>query len=81
MVRRTLLIACLAMLTVTAAAQRQRFPREAFNTDTPMVHDPVMAKDGDTYYIFSTGMGIQQMTSRDRTTEKLGTVPVIHFYK
>ena len=45
------------------------------------VHDPVMAKEGDTYYLYSTGMGIQQMTSRDRTTEKLGTVPVIHFYK
>lgn len=33
-----------------------------------MVHDPVMAKEGDTYYIFSTGMGIQQMTSKDRQT-------------
>lgn len=22
------------------------------------VHDPVMTKEGDTYYVFSTGMGI-----------------------
>ena len=28
------------------------------------VHDPVMIKQGETYYIFSTGMGIK--TSKDR---------------
>ena len=31
-----------------------------------MVHDPVMAFEDSTYYIFATGMGIQQMTSNDR---------------
>lgn len=36
-----------------------------------MVHDPVMAFENETYYIFATGMGIQQMTSKDR---KLWTV-------
>ena len=54
--------------TANGGQRRPRFPREAFQTDTPMVHDPVMAREGDTYYIFSTGQGIQQMTSRDRRT-------------
>ena len=44
---------------------RARHLRKAFQTDKPMVHDPVMAKEGDTYYIYATGMGIQQMTSKD----------------
>lgn len=30
------------------------------------VHDPCMIKQGDTYYIFSTGRGINIKTSRDR---------------
>jgi arabinan endo-1,5-alpha-L-arabinosidase len=30
------------------------------------VHDPVMIKQGDTYYIFSTGKGISIKTSNDR---------------
>ncbi len=30
-----------------------------------MVHDPVMAYENGVYYVFSTGMGIQQMHSRD----------------
>ena len=42
-----------------------------------MVHDPVMAKDGDTYYIFSTGMGISQMTSKDRKTCTVLPQPVM----
>ncbi|HEY4151493.1 MAG TPA: arabinan endo-1,5-alpha-L-arabinosidase, partial [Chitinophagaceae bacterium] len=30
------------------------------------VHDPVMIKQGDTYYVFSTGKGISIKTSQDR---------------
>src|SRR5438067_301614 len=30
------------------------------------VHDPVMIKEGNTYYIFHTGKGIQIKTSKDR---------------
>lgn len=30
------------------------------------VHDPVMIKEGDTYYIFHTGMGISVKTSKDK---------------
>lgn len=67
-------------ITTTVSAQgprRQRFQREAFQTDTPMVHDPVMAKEGDTYYIYATGMGIQQMTSKDRKTWTVLPQPVM----
>ncbi|MBQ8050308.1 MAG: family 43 glycosylhydrolase [Bacteroidaceae bacterium] len=77
--RRTLLTLIVATLASTALAQgpRQRFRREAFETDRPMVHDPVMAKEGDTYYLFSTGMGIQQMTSKDRKTWTVLPQPVM----
>lgn len=75
-----LLTMALAAICSTAFAQgqrRPRFQREAYQTDLPMVHDPVMAKEGDTYYIYATGMGIQQMTSRDRRTWTVLPNPVM----
>ena len=42
-----------------------------------MVHDPVMAKEADTYFVFSTGVGIQQMTSKDRKTWTVLPQPVM----
>ena len=33
-----------------------------------MVHDPVMAYEDSTYYVFSTGIGVQMMTSTDLQT-------------
>ncbi len=59
------------------AQQRHRFSHEAFQTDTPMVHDPVMAYEDSTYYIYSTGMGIQQMTSKDRRTWTVRPEPLM----
>jgi len=54
-------------VSVSATGQQHRHSqREPFVTDTPMVHDPVMAFEDSTYYLFATGMGIQQMTSKDR---------------
>lgn len=41
------------------------------------VHDPVMAKEGDTYYLYSTGMGIQRMTSKDRKSWTIERQPVM----
>lgn len=35
------------------------------------IHDPVMAKQGDTYYLFSTGPGITFYSSKDLTSWKL----------
>ena len=37
----------------------------AIMAQSPIVHDPVMAKEGNTWYLYATGMGIQQMTSDD----------------
>ena len=65
------------ILPAQLVAQPHHSPREAFTTDTPMVHDPVMAQEGDTYYIFATGLGIQQMTSKDRKTWTVHPEPVM----
>ena len=75
-----LLIMAAIAITSEAMAQeprRQWHQREAFQTDSPMVHDPVMAKEGDTYYIYATGIGIQQMTSKDRKTWTVLPQPVM----
>ena len=31
----------------------------------PLVHDPVMAKEGDTYYLYSTGHNVSSFSSKD----------------
>ncbi len=68
----------------TVAAQppsRRGRGRATFRTDTAMVHDPVMAYENGVYYMYSTGMGVQVMTSTDRKTwtfhpqPALGRVP------
>lgn len=47
------------------------------NAQSPMVHDPVMAYEDGTYYLFATGHGIQQMTSRDCKTWTVSSQPVM----
>ena len=42
-----------------------------------MTHDPVMAYEDSTYYLFCTGVGIQQMTSKDRKTWTVLPEPVM----
>ncbi len=69
--------ALVVMSTTLSAQERHRFQREPFTTETPMTHDPVMAKEGDTYFIYATGMGIQQMTSKDRKTWTVLPQPVM----
>ena len=64
-------------VTVVAYGQQHHKERVPFVTDTPMVHDPVMAKEGDTYYIFATGMGVQKMTSTDRKNWTVHADPVM----
>lgn len=39
----------------------------AFSQGT-LVHDPVMTKEGDTFYVFCTGMGITVYSSKDKVT-------------
>lgn len=52
----------LALLLVVAAAAQTPKP--------PAVHDPVMIRQGDTYYLFSTGEGIAVHSSADMRTWK-----------
>lgn len=47
------------------------------NAQSPMVHDPVMAYEDGIYYLFATGHGIQQMTSRDCKTWTVSSQPVM----
>jgi arabinan endo-1,5-alpha-L-arabinosidase len=37
-------------------------------TEKPITHDPVVAKQGDTYYLFCTGPGITRFMSKDLKT-------------
>jgi len=64
-------------LCVIAVAQSVQTHQRVFQTTKPMVHDPVMAYEDSTYYIYSTGIGIQQMTSKDRQTWTLKQTPVM----
>ena len=68
--KRLIFCGMLALLCTAQAdaQQRREWPREPFKTDTLMVHDPVMAFEDGTYYIYSTGMGIGMATSTDRKT-------------
>lgn len=70
MTKDLILTTLLAVVTITATAQdkNRHMRREPFKTDTMMVHDPVMAYEDGTYYIYATGMGIQLATSTDRKT-------------
>lgn len=78
MINRTILLLLILVLCITSKAQEgRRLPRQSFTTDTPMVHDPVMAYEDSTYYVFSTGMGIQQMTSKDRHIWEVSSIPVM----
>jgi arabinan endo-1,5-alpha-L-arabinosidase len=40
----------------------------SFAQKRPITHDPVVAKQGDTYYLFCTGPGITSFTSKDLKT-------------
>ena len=42
-----------------------------------LVHDPVMAYEDGTWHLYSTGFGIQHMTSTDRTTWTMAPQPVM----
>ena len=47
------------------------FSTAAVSAKQVEVHDPVMTKEGDTYYVFSTGPGITYYESKDLTNWKL----------
>jgi arabinan endo-1,5-alpha-L-arabinosidase len=66
------LVACCGMIAICSLSIAQDLPPIeeqteplVFDPQYPPVHDPVMAKDGDTYYVFGTGQGISTMYSKD----------------
>lgn len=61
------LLAALPVLGLAQSAQMPPVPAPPAGplTDVP-VHDPVMIRQGDTYYLFATGRGIAVWSSRDR---------------
>ena len=75
----TIIMVMLLAFSTTLTVQGQQHPRKdmPFITDTPMVHDPVMAFEDSTYHIFATGMGIQHMTSTDRKNWTVYKEPVM----
>ena len=64
------LIGWFILWSIAATAQDSMRSRRVtpFTTDTLMVHDPVMAYEDGTYYLFATGMGIMNATSTDLKT-------------
>ncbi|MHA4811046.1 family 43 glycosylhydrolase [Flavitalea flava] len=74
------LLFCLVALALSRAGLAQIEPQNVsqtapqvpFNSKSPFVHDPVMAKDGDTYYVFGTGIGISTLYSKDLITWQKG---------
>ena len=61
-------------IVVAASGQNKELP---LTTETPFVHDPVMAYEDSTYHLFCTGVGIQHLTSRDRKTWTVDKRPVM----
>lgn len=73
----SIVVVLLASTTLYSQSHDKGFPRTDFQTDQPMVHDPVMAYEDSTYYLFCTGIGIQQMTSQDRKTWTVLPEPIM----
>ncbi|WP_346839553.1 arabinan endo-1,5-alpha-L-arabinosidase [Microbulbifer sp. SAOS-129_SWC] len=63
-VRRCALLLVAALLSLVFAACTRAAPEGAHPQVS--IHDPVMAREGDTYYLFSTGPGITIYRSKDR---------------
>lgn len=53
------------LLAAALQAQPEPVPAGVVLTDVP-IHDPVMIRQGDTYYAFATGRGIAVWSSQDR---------------
>lgn len=51
--------------TVTAQPQHRKELPPELPLNNINIHDPVMAKEGNMYYLYSTGMGISVMSSKD----------------
>lgn len=64
--KRTLFIGMLGLSVLTSGyAQQGEGVRKGRIVREPLVHDPVMAKEGDTYYLYSTGHNVSSFSSKD----------------
>jgi arabinan endo-1,5-alpha-L-arabinosidase len=63
--RKFLIIGIFISALTATAQQRPAAEGTVFPTQHTPVHDPVMIKQGGTYYLFSTGFGIAVFTSND----------------
>lgn len=71
---KAILMICLlsvGVVTVAQTAANTKRQRPEFNTTSPMVHDPVMIKHDNTYYLFCTGRGVTVMSSKDMKEWKM----------
>lgn len=65
-VMKKLAISLMVIITVSVNAQPPPIPTgKVFTTRETPVHDPVMIKEGNTYYVFCTGFGISVFSSND----------------
>ena len=71
-----ILISSVVLIMMGTTLFAQPLPTEEIRR-TPFVHDPVMAYENGMYHIYATGMGIQHMTSSDRTTWQVSRQPVM----
>ena len=64
--KRTLFIGMLGLSALMSGyAQQGEGVRKGRIVREPLVHDPVMAKEGDTYYLYSTGHNVSSFSSKD----------------
>ena len=73
--------AALAFIAVAAPAQEPAAPVSLATGDVAPVHDPVIVREGDTYHVYSTGIGeggqkfVSHRTSRDLVTWTRAAAP------
>lgn len=65
--KKRLLILGMTALCLSGYAFSQERERKG-ETQEPMAHDPVMAKEGDTFHLYFTGWNISSMSSKDLKT-------------
>ena len=69
--RKLFLLLCgVIILGQSVAYSQPRGFRPEFNAQNPDVHDPVMAYENGTYYLFMTGWGVGVLSSEDMKTWK-----------
>jgi len=77
MKRATIFFVAVLFCLATQAQERRRDFNQPFVTETPMAHDPVLAWEDSIFHVFSTGVGIQHLTSKDLRKWTIDPRPVM----